>query len=61
VEFLKELKLKDEKLGRVVNFVVHHGLQGMLQNIMFLDSFGVKRDWIGIIIVAFLRIFNYKP
>jgi len=61
VELLKELRLKDEELGRVVDFVVHHGLQDMLQNIMFLDSFGGKRDWIGIIIVAFLRIFSYKP
>jgi hypothetical protein len=51
VEFLKELRLKDEELGLVVNFVVHCGLQGMLQNIMFLDNFSVKRDWIGIIVV----------
>lgn len=31
VEFLKELRLKDEELGCVVDFVVHHGFQGMLQ------------------------------
>jgi hypothetical protein len=61
MEFLKELWLKDEELGRVVNCVVHHDLQGMLQNIMFLDSSSVKRDWIGIIVVAFLCIFSYKP
>jgi hypothetical protein len=61
MEFLKEQILKDEELGHVVGFVVHHGIQGMLQNIMFLDSSSVKRDWIGIIVVAFLRIFSYKP
>ncbi len=60
MEFLKELRLKDEELGHGFNFVVHHGLQGVLQNIMFLDSSGVKRDWIGIIIVAFLCIFSYN-
>jgi hypothetical protein len=35
MEFLKERRLKDEELGHVVDFVVHHGIQGMLQNIMF--------------------------
>jgi len=53
-EFLKELRLKDKELGRVVDFVVRHGLRGMLQNIMFLYSSNVKKDWIGIIVVAFL-------
>ncbi len=61
MEFLKELRLKDGKLGHVVDFVVHHGIQSMLQNIMFLDSSSVKRDWTGIIVVAFHRIFSYKP
>ncbi len=60
VEFLKDLGLKDEDLGRVVPFVVDRSLQGMLQKITFLESSGFKRDRIGSVIAAFPRIFSYN-